>query len=96
MRLTVCIIFALLSSFTAYSQVTTATFYGIVTDSSGAAIVGAPVTLTNQGTNATLTSTTDGAGEFAFNFVPVGIYDLRIQAKRIEHAGHRSLLHPAR
>src|SRR5882672_9700298 len=84
-------ILSLLCSSAAYSQVTTATFYGIVTDPSGAAIVGAPVTLSNQGTSAVLTSTTDGAGEFAFNFVPVGIYDLRIQAKGFKSYEARSI-----
>lgn len=62
------------------SQVTTATFYGIVTDPSGAVIAGAEVALTNEGTQAVLRQTSDTAGEFVFNFVPPGTYTLRIQA----------------
>ncbi|MGH8245524.1 MAG: carboxypeptidase regulatory-like domain-containing protein, partial [Gammaproteobacteria bacterium] len=39
------------------------------------------VTLVNQGTQATLQQTTDSAGEFVFNFIPVGTYTLRIEAR---------------
>src|SRR2546426_735075 len=62
------------------AQVTTATFYGIVVDPSGAAVAGAEATLLNEGTQASLHQQTSGTGEFAFNFVPVGVYTLRIQA----------------
>jgi hypothetical protein len=63
-----------------YSQVTTATFYGIVTDPTGAVIPAAAVTLINEGTQATLRQSSDAKGEFTFNFVPVGSYTLRVQA----------------
>src|SRR6059036_2213154 len=62
----------------ATAQVTTATFYGIVTDPSAAAIVGARVTLAHEGTGATSTTATDQIGEFTF--LPVGLYRLRIEA----------------
>jgi len=55
------------------AHVTTARFYGIVTDPSGAVVPGATVTLTNQDTGA--------AGEFMFDFVPVGTYTLGIEAR---------------
>lgn len=74
----------------AWSQVTTATFYGIVNDSSGAVVPGATVTLTHQDTNASATRTSDAAGEFAFDFLRVGTYRLRIEApgfKRYEQTG---------
>src|SRR6059036_1979347 len=64
----------------ATAQVTTATFYGIVTDPSAAAIVGARVTLAHEGTGATSTTATDQIGEFSFTFLPVGLYRLRIEA----------------
>ncbi len=63
-----------------HAQVTTATFYGIVTDPTGAVVAGAEATLTNEGTQGTLRQTTDASGEFAFNFVPAGTYTLRVQA----------------
>ncbi len=71
---------ALLAVFQLPAQVTTATFYGIVTDPSGAVIAAAEATLTNEGTQATLRQTADSTGEFVFNFVPVGTYTLRVQA----------------
>jgi len=62
------------------AQVTTGTFYGIVTDSTSAVIPNANVTFLNEGTGLTNSLTTDERGEFAFNFVPVGFYTLRIAA----------------
>ncbi len=40
----------------------------------------ATVTLTNQNTQATMVQTTDTNGDFAFTFIPVGVYTLRIEA----------------
>jgi len=62
------------------AQVTTATFYGIVTDPTGAVIAEAEATLTNEGTQGALRQNANASGEFVFNFVPVGIYTLRVQA----------------
>src|SRR5229473_1290493 len=64
----------------AWGQVTTGTFYGIVSDPSGAVVAGAKVTLAHEGTGAVSTATTDPTGEFVFNFLPVGLYTLRIEA----------------
>ncbi|MEO7653974.1 MAG: TonB-dependent receptor, partial [Bryobacteraceae bacterium] len=64
----------------ANSQVTTATFYGVVQDSSGAAIPGAKVSLLNRDTGATRDQIGDPGGEFGFQFLPVGSYTLRIEA----------------
>src|SRR5215813_11144690 len=61
------------------AQVTTATFYGTVTDPSGALIPGATVTLSHQGTGITTTKTTDEAGSFVFDFLRVGSYALTIE-----------------
>jgi len=63
----------------ATAQVTTATFYGIVTDASNAALPGATVTMRHDATGAVTTKTTDGSGEFVFGFVPVGVYTLKIE-----------------
>jgi len=63
------------------AQVTTATFYGIVTDPTGAVVPGANVTLIHEGTSAAIARTTDAAGEFAFDFLRVGSYTLRIEAR---------------
>ncbi|MGH9632331.1 MAG: carboxypeptidase regulatory-like domain-containing protein, partial [Bryobacteraceae bacterium] len=62
------------------TQTTTANFYGIVSDSSGAVVPGASVTLIHEQTGAELAKTADSAGEFAFNFLQIGTYNLRIDA----------------
>ncbi len=63
-----------------HAQVTTATFYGIVNDPAGAVVPGAAVTLTHEATGTATAKTTDAAGEFAFDFLRVGGFALRIEA----------------
>jgi hypothetical protein len=63
---------------------------GTVTDSQGAAVEGATVTLTNTQTNATLSSTTDANGIYQFNALPSAPYQLTVEKsgfakKVIEH-----------
>ena len=53
---------------------------GTVVDPSGAAIVGAPVTLTNAGTSATRPGTTDSAGTYRFQNVEPGTYNITVKA----------------
>ncbi len=62
-------------------QVSTATFYGIATDPTGAMVPGAAVTLTNTETAAAYRKIFDAAGEFEFDFLPTGTYTLRIEAQ---------------
>jgi len=72
------------------AQVTTATFYGIVTDPTGAVVPEATVTLTHEDTNTSATRTTGPTGEFVFDFLRIGRYTLRIEAngfKRHESKG---------
>ncbi len=61
------------------AQVTTATFYGTVTDASGAILPGVTVTMVHQGTSAKTIKLTDELGEFAFTFLPAGSYTLTIE-----------------
>ena len=61
-------------------QVTTATFYGIVADPTGAVVPGAQVVFLHESTGSTMTKTTDANGEFQFDFLRVGTYTLTIQA----------------
>src|SRR5438093_11004035 len=63
----------------AMPQVTTATFYGIVTDPSQAVLPGASISMTHVGTGATTTKITDERGEFAFTFLPSCTSILRIE-----------------
>src|SRR5580698_2989496 len=61
-------------------QGTNGSLAGQITDSSGAAIPGAAVTLTNVGTNLVLSGVTDGQGEYHFTLVPPGNYTLAVKA----------------
>ncbi len=63
------------------AQVTTATVAGTVTDPSGAAIPGATVTITQEGTQAVTTKATNEAGDFQFDFVRTGTYTLAIEGE---------------
>jgi hypothetical protein len=74
-------VFAGISTWTAYCQVTTATIYGNVIDPSGSAIPSASVTLSNEQTSATASTLTNSPGDFTFTFLPVGKYSLSIQAQ---------------
>jgi Carboxypeptidase regulatory-like domain/TonB dependent receptor-like, beta-barrel/TonB-dependent Receptor Plug Domain len=60
------------------AQVDTGSILGTVTDSSGASINGASVTLTNQGTNSALTTTTSGDGSYKFTPVRIGTYRIKV------------------
>jgi outer membrane receptor protein involved in Fe transport len=77
----VAVLLAVSGAFNAPTQVTTATFYGIVTDASGAAIPGATATLTNVETNQSQAKVTDNSGEFTFDYIRVGQYSIVIEAK---------------
>ncbi|MBI3208108.1 MAG: TonB-dependent receptor [Candidatus Solibacter usitatus] len=72
------------------AQQTTATFYAVVADSTGGSIPSAVVTLTHEGTGSAVNRTTSALGEAAFDYLRVGSYSLRIEAKgfkRLESKG---------
>ncbi|MGC1086831.1 MAG: TonB-dependent receptor [Candidatus Acidiferrum sp.] len=60
------------------AQVDAGAILGNVTDSSGAAVHGATVTLTNEGTSAALSSTTEADGSYKFSPVRIGSYKLTV------------------
>ena len=79
-----CLLFAavlLATARTVWPQANSATFYGTVTDPTGAVVPAAHATLTNQETRAVITKTTTTHGDFAFTFVPAGAYTVRIDAQ---------------
>ena len=80
MLVAACVLAAIvIPVWSATAQVTTATFYGIVTDESGAALPGATVTMRRDDTGGVSTKASDASGEFVFSFVPIGLYTLRIE-----------------
>ncbi len=64
--------------FMAAAQQTTATIVGNVVDATGAAVVGATVTVTNTGTNATRTTMTEGDGKYSIPSLDPGPYALTV------------------
>ena len=49
-----------------------------MTDTSGAPVRGAQVTITNEGTNATLSGTSGNDGEYKFTPLPIGQYTVTV------------------
>lgn len=64
-----------------FAQQNTADVVGTVTDSTGGVLPGATVTITNVGTNISQTATTNGAGDYVFNLLQVGTYNIKVEAK---------------
>src|SRR5437016_1978121 len=64
----------------AMAQVQNGQFTGAVTDPSGAAIANAKVTVTNIGTNLSVTTTTNQSGLYTARELPVGTYKITVEA----------------
>jgi len=63
------------------AQVDTGSITGTVTDSSGAVVPNAKVTLTNEGTAAALTTTTGSDGSYRFSPVRIGSYKIEVSSQ---------------
>jgi len=72
---------ALFGITTLYAQVDTGSITGVVSDASGAVVSGAKVTLTNEGTGASLTTTTVSDGVYTFSPVRIGSYKLEVTSQ---------------
>jgi hypothetical protein len=68
------------SGLPAYGQGTSASLTGNVTDPSGAAIIGATITVTNIDTNFTQSAKTNSTGTYQIRPLPIGNYTLAIDA----------------
>jgi Carboxypeptidase regulatory-like domain/TonB dependent receptor len=71
-----CAVVLFLSVSPLRAQVDAGAILGTVTDASGAEVRGATVTLTNEGTNATLSTTTGSDGGYKFTPVTIGQYTI--------------------
>lgn len=69
----------LLSALSALAQSERGTISGTVTDSTGAIIQNAKVTVTSTATNVTINNTTNDAGAFNVPNLPVGTYSARVE-----------------
>ena len=75
----------------ARAQSTFGSILGTVVDSTGAVVPGANVTLTNSGTAATRTTTTDAAGGYSFVNLDAGHYTITVAGKGFAKATYSDL-----
>jgi Carboxypeptidase regulatory-like domain/TonB-dependent Receptor Plug Domain len=91
-RLLFGLLVAMLLSMPAVAQSITGTVSGIVTDTNGAAIPGATVSLVGDQKADSRSSTTNDAGRFSFAAVQPGAYNLRIEQKGFQALEQKSLV----
>ena len=82
----------LVLSLGAFAQIQNGQFTGTVTDPSGAAIANAKVTVTNVGTNLSVTTTTGPTGLYKFNELPAGTYQITAEAQGFKTITNRGLV----
>ncbi|HEV2578475.1 MAG TPA: carboxypeptidase regulatory-like domain-containing protein [Acidobacteriaceae bacterium] len=90
LRSLMLIIAVAISGLAAHGQLSTATMFGIVTDTTGAAVPGATVVITQTDTQTTRTLKTESDGSYRADFLPVGPYKLSVSAqgfKTLERTG---------
>src|SRR5689334_12507126 len=81
----ICLLIALVAMFSLASgtvaQTVQGNISGTITDPSGAAVPDASVTITNNGTNTSQSTTTATDGSYRFSLVPPGSYAISVKAK---------------
>lgn len=83
-RLLCMVVMALLLCSHAFAQMDQGAIVGVVQDSSGAAIAGAQVTLTDVETGLTLTAKSNGSGDYFFSPIKTGQYRISATAPGFE------------
>ncbi|HEX4002360.1 MAG TPA: carboxypeptidase regulatory-like domain-containing protein [Candidatus Acidoferrales bacterium] len=80
-----------ISSASLQAQTQTGTITGTVTDSTGGAIVGATVTITNEGTAVEQTTTSDAQGRYLVPLLPAGTYDVQATSSGFQTLDHKGI-----
>ena len=75
-----------------YAQQTLGSIDGIITDSSGAVVPQAGISVRNVGTNLTVTAQTRGDGSFSVAALPIGAYEVTITKQGFEKAVYPQIL----
>jgi outer membrane receptor protein involved in Fe transport len=75
------VLFVFVSLAFAQSEIGGATLNGTITDATGAAVPNAKVTATNTATGSSRTTATTDAGLYSFTRMPVGEYELTVEAQ---------------
>src|SRR6201990_347003 len=87
-----CVLLLIPFAHTARAQGTASRVTGVVTDTGGAVVEGATVTLTNEGTQVSFNTETSSTGAYVFDLVQVGVYTLTVEKqnfKRFVSTGNR-------
>src|ERR1035441_3183471 len=79
-KTTLSVFIALFASACMYAQTVTGSMVGVVVDPAGSVIPSAKITLTNLGTAAANTATSDGSGVFRFPNLSAANYSVTVQA----------------
>ena len=87
-----CLVLILLGAGPAFAQFDTGAVLGTVTDSSGASINGATVTLTSETTGVAVTFTTSGDGSYKFTPVKIGSYKVSVTLQGFQTAVQREIV----
>src|SRR6266404_2682920 len=85
-RITIRIVLCVAIVTLAFGQSERGTIQGTVHDSSGAAIVNARITVTNNGTNVKTNTVSNAAGDYAAASLPPGDYTLRVEKEGFKAA----------
>ena len=72
--------FVVCGGLTTFAQVSTGAIEGTVTDAQGKYLTGARITIKQPATNLTRVSQTSDAGIYRFDSLPVGVYEVRVEA----------------
>src|SRR6185436_9948530 len=86
-RIVIGVVFCFWAAVSIQAQTFLGTITGRVVDASTASIGSAAVTATNQGTGLVYKTVTNGAGNFVLQQLPVGKYDVTVEA-----AGFRKMV----
>ncbi len=74
-----------------YSQTNTATVTGVVTDPTGAAIPLAHLSIRSGETGVVKSVEANEAGQFTFNFIPIGTYNATVEAAGFQKLNRESI-----
>src|ERR1700683_1784047 len=83
--------FLMLFASLAFGQVGNGTITGVVTDSTGAVVAGAPVEAKNTETGIVFRGVSTNAGDYTVTDLPVGIYAVSVTAKGFKTYTHTNL-----
>ncbi len=86
------LLLSLLIAAPALAQRVASTIRGVVTDTTGAVIVGGKVTVKNEATGLTRTSETNASGVYAFADLPVGTYSIDVEYPGFKTSATRGIL----